>query len=72
MEDLFKDLAAQVPALVVLTFLVIQFLKYLKSYNDTLSEFRITLKEMHTESMLVVKENTKVLSEVMERIENLN
>lgn len=70
MEQLFKEIASQVPGLIVLVYLVLQFFKHLNTVHNTLNEFRQTIKEIHKEGLIVIKENTKVLAEVLEHLKS--
>lgn len=66
MENLIKEVLKQVPALVVLVFIVVHFLGFLSEVGNKVEGF-------HREAMVVIKENTviqgRVLS-VLEYIEN--
>ncbi len=66
LENLVKDTLKQVPALVVLAFIVTQFLSFLGDVGDKVECF-------HKDAMLVIKENTVIQGKVLvvlEHIEN--
>ena len=61
----FEDIATQVPALAVLAFVVVVFVKYLAKREDALVQFR-------HEELDVIRENSKVLGEVNSTLKRVN
>ena len=61
----FVDIATQVPALAVLAFVVVVFVKYLAKREESLAQFR-------HEELEVIRENSKVLGEVHSTLKRLN
>ena len=65
MEATIIEVVKQVPALVVLAWIVKSFVSYIRSRD-------LVTKQQHTSLAAIVRENTKVLAEVSLLLRNMN
>ena len=66
MEDLIKDVIKQVPALAVLCFIVLQFLKSQTTMRTELSAISERCHEVQQSSVEATNKNTEALTAVVE------
>ena len=72
METFFADIASQVPALAVLTFVVIRFLSYLDKRDDMLRHIGDDCHEVQRLAIAAINENSRVLGETLRVVKILN
>lgn len=73
MESVIVEIAKQSPSIVVIAFIVMQFLRHLGKMNETLKEIsgechqlQRESHEIHRASTEAIRENTRVLGQVIQ------
>ncbi len=69
MDTLWTEIIKQVPSLAVLCFIVVQFLKSMKSRDEMNGNMMEKIEHMHRESAKSINENTRVIGRACEVIE---